>query len=375
MADKPPKKTYPCLKCDEHVAKNAEAVQCMFCEFWIHKKCAGLTKEVFDFMVKTAKATGNVQYICTACTSTCTSLNKKISTMDKELKGVVKTVDENTRVIEKCMDTVEDLKKKMPDSEEVMAKTVEASNDCVFLELRDQQIRRKNIIIHNIPELEDNDPRARKAHDNDNLKEILKIISLSSIKEDDIKYMNRIGEKRQTDRPLLVSFRKQEHRDSVLEHARFLKSSKKADISLIPDLTKRQRKEEDDLRKEMRKKNEELNGEDHLNWEWRLVGIRGERKLVKMKKFQQRAEKENRPFRPGQHRQLTAKTTNPNLMPLGEKNRKRKPIDEDLSRRKKSRGGEEEEETVSESELETEELEGRGASLRSRGAERPEANN
>ena len=63
-------------------------------------------------------------------------------------------------------------------------------------------------------------------------------------------------------------------------------------------------------------------------------------------------------------------------MPLGEKNRKRKPIDEDLSGRKKSRGGEEEEEeTVTESELETEELEGRGASLRSRGAERPEANN
>ena len=128
------------------------------------------------------------------------------------------------------------------------------------------------------------------------------------------------------------------------------------------------------MRKEMRKKNEELNGEDHLNWEWRLVGIRGERKLVKMKKFQQRTEKENRPFRPGQHREQTAKTTNPNLIPLGEKNRKRKPIDEDLSRRKKSRGGEEEE-TVSESELETEELEGRGVSLRSRGAERPEANN
>jgi len=204
---------------------------------------------------------------------------------------------------------------------------VEASNDCVFQELKDQQTRRKNIIIHNIPESDDNDPRARKTHDNDNLKEILKIISLSSIKDDDIKYMNRIGEKRQTDRPLLVSFRNQEHRDRVLENARFLKSSKKADISLIPDLTKRQRKEEDDLRKEMRKKNEDLNEEDHLNWEWRLVGIRGERKLVKMKKFQQRIEKENRQFRPGQHRHQTSRSTNPNLMPLGEKNKKRKQID------------------------------------------------
>ena len=69
----------------------------------------------------------------------------------------------------------------------------------------------------------------------------------------------------------------------------------------------------------MREKNEELNEEDHLNWEWRLVGIRGERKLVKMKKFQHRIEKENRHFRPGQHRHQTSRSTNPNLMHLGKK--------------------------------------------------------
>ena len=74
----------------------------MFCEFWTHKKCAGLTNEVFNFLVKTAKATGHVQYICTACKSTCTSITKKIVSLDKEIKAVGDKAEENCKSIKKC---------------------------------------------------------------------------------------------------------------------------------------------------------------------------------------------------------------------------------------------------------------------------------
>jgi len=115
MAADKPKKNYPCLKCDEHVKKNEESVHCMFCEFWTHKKCAGLTNEVFNFLVKTAKATGNVQYICTACTSTCTALSKKINLLEKEIKIHDQKVNDNSKDIQKCLKSVDEIQKKLPD--------------------------------------------------------------------------------------------------------------------------------------------------------------------------------------------------------------------------------------------------------------------
>ena len=55
------------------------------------------------------------------------------------------------------------------------------------------------------------------------------------------------------------------------------------DISIVPDLTARQRKEEKDLRKEAERLNSELSREDSLNYSWKTVGPRGEKRLVKVK--------------------------------------------------------------------------------------------
>ena len=52
---------------------------------------------------------------------------------------------------------------------------------------------------------------------------------------------------------------------------------------MISDLTKRQREEEGKMRQEADRLNGERSEEDAKNWLWKVVGRRGERRLVKMK--------------------------------------------------------------------------------------------
>ena len=55
------------------------------------------------------------------------------------------------------------------------------------------------------------------------------------------------------------------------------------DLRIVPDLTKEQRCEEEELRKEAEKLNSEMNREESLNFEYRLVGQKGEKRLVRSK--------------------------------------------------------------------------------------------
>ncbi len=56
-----------------------------------------------------------------------------------------------------------------------------------------------------------------------------------------------------------------------------------SNVSVISDLTKRQREEEKKMRQEADRLNAERSKEDEKNWLWKVVGRRGERRLVKTK--------------------------------------------------------------------------------------------
>ena len=89
-------------------------------------------------------------------------------------------------------------------------------------------------------------------------------------------------------------------KDRILENVKALndldEGSQWRKVTIVPDLTKLQRKEEDDLCKEADDLNDRLSGEEAKNFMWRVVGRRGERRLVRTNK--QREERtEDRPPR------------------------------------------------------------------------------
>ena len=84
-------------------------------------------------------------------------------------------------------------------------------------------------------------------------------------------------------RPHVVGFRSVEVQASVLANCRKLKDSAYQKISISPDLTKRQRKEDKETREECNKLNSELTEEERLNWTWKMIGQKGQRKYIKVK--------------------------------------------------------------------------------------------
>ena len=85
-------------------------------------------------------------------------------------------------------------------------------------------------------------------------------------------------------RPLLIGFKTEDGRDAVLEKSPLLgdKDEPWSSVNVVMDLTKCQRKEEKKLRDTASKKNAELGEDEEGNWRWKVVGRRGERKMVKV---------------------------------------------------------------------------------------------
>jgi hypothetical protein len=99
---------------------------------------------------------------------------------------------------------------------------------------------------------------------------------------DSVKFCRRVGERKETPRPLIVGFKKEEDRNRLLESARLLEDTVFKDVSVAPDLTRNQREEEENMKKEMERRNEKLTQEDRQkNLAWAVVGSKGEKRLVK----------------------------------------------------------------------------------------------
>ena len=105
--------------------------------------------------------------------------------------------------------------------------------------------------------------------------------------EETTKFSVRLG-KFSTDgcRPLLVGFRDVQAKESILDNAWKLSKEKEgspwAAVSIVPDLTQLQRKEEESLRTEAKEMNNKLSAEEAKNCCWKVVGRRGERRIVRV---------------------------------------------------------------------------------------------
>ncbi len=117
-------------------------------------------------------------------------------------------------------------------------------------ELREREAKRRNIILHGLEE------PSRKIKGNrdrmeDDLKACLKVLQETGTKfvREDMKCCRRIGERREDGekpRPVVIGLRWEVDKDYLLERTRKLKGTRFDYISIVADLTKRQRQEEED---------------------------------------------------------------------------------------------------------------------------------
>jgi hypothetical protein len=151
-------------------------------------------------------------------------------------------------------------------------------------EMRERDIRRKNVVMHRVGEA-DETVRAiedRRAWDLKSCDNIFKALKLPLTSEKSVRFCTRVGEKGDGPRPLAVSFRREEQKEDLLENARKLRNTQFAEVTIIPDLTQEQRKDEAGMQKEAEERNKNLSAEDRAKYlEWIVVGARGERRMIK----------------------------------------------------------------------------------------------
>ena len=283
---------YPCLKCEKQVAKNAKAVKCSLCSLYIHISCTSeISDEVYNFM-KTQESSG-FKWFCQACRNVSAKFSSDMAVLNARIDKVQDEVTTNKNNICENKNNIENLNADINKCKEELQNN---SNDCkneIFVELQERERRKNNIIIHNLPEpnAEIKDGKERKEVDKEKVTMLLSTLEESFDFESDVKYMFRIGEKSDKDRPVTISFKKNERKDDFVSKSHKLADSNYQQVSISTDLTKRQRKEQKDLETEAAQKNESLSREDFLKFEWIVVGPRGNKRIVKVPRDRAKARK------------------------------------------------------------------------------------
>ena len=281
----PSKKKYPCLSCEAEVGGKAGAVQCGYCDRWVHPKCGDISKTLMDILIEQKDV---VSWYCTPCTA----VSKKVK---KELQNINLKQEEMRVQVEANKDQLSVHKSRLDDHEKKIEaldrnKLIQDSNETMMKELQEQNARKNNLVIHQIPEQPVSLTRGgdKRDHDINKVLEIFEFLDCR-INKDGIKFIYRPGERSNSERPrpVILNLRDPGARNYILANSRLLANSKFEKISIIPDLTPNQRKCEENLRKDAERLNREMEAEESLNWEWLLVGERGQRRLIKRKKLYQ----------------------------------------------------------------------------------------
>jgi hypothetical protein len=185
-------------------------------------------------------------------------------------------IRQNTQDVESLRQELRRVMSRMDDERE-------ARETALCEELRDRELRRLNLIMHGLhePAQSISDNRDRAEADRRMCSEVLSVIGVRT-RGQDLKFCRRIGERGRDPRPLVMGIRTEEERRNILDRSRALQSTRFENVAIVPDLTRMQRRAEDQLSKEAEQRNQSLTVEDReRNLRWLVIGRRGEKRLIK----------------------------------------------------------------------------------------------
>ena len=270
-----PAKKFPCILCNTEVGGKSGGVQCSYCDRWVHPKCANISKAHFElYKLPTC------QYVCETCVKISSKIKKEIQHLQIKQAEMRSDIDANKEEISATKKRVEKVEKKVEELDP--AKIIEQSRDEMLRELRERESRKDNLIFHQVEEPTMGRGVDRKEHDMKMVMDILDFLQCPTTREE-IKFIFRAGERREDrpgPRPIIICLKSTGARNRILENTRKLAASSYDRISITPDLTPLQRKEAE-------ARNNAMDQEEQENYHWVLVGMKGQRSLIKRRKHYQ----------------------------------------------------------------------------------------
>jgi uncharacterized coiled-coil protein SlyX len=227
--------------------------------------------------------TGTAFWVCRPCQSFGQRVQHQFVESNKRHDATEKRVEANSRKIaetEKEMDKMKEALRKM---EERMGKEQGQREDNICDEMQEREVRRMNLIIHGVEE-QSNEVRGNRERiekDKERCERIF-VAMKARTRKDDIRFCRRIGERGDDPRPMVIGLENEDEKRHLLGRARELRNTRYSDISIVPDLTRKQRNREARMKEEAEEKNKELTEEEkRRNVKWMVVGRRGEKRIIK----------------------------------------------------------------------------------------------
>ena len=274
---------FPCIICKKNVAKNSKSVRCGTCQLWVHVDCENISAELFNILSHPEKYGGCVTWTCDSCTASNTKLEQYVKGCIDRVKNVEDRLggtESNVKELGARMERVED---KMKEKDEAVKKLIDQGGSEVWEEMREREVRRRNVILYRVHEHQDERASGadRMTWDKEAFLEICNLLGLG-IEEDDIRFCRRVGERGDGARPMIVGLYSEETKFKLLRRAKQLEGTDYGEVTIAQDLTKRQRGEENEMQQEAARRNEDLT-EDELakNVQWAVVGAKGEKRLIR----------------------------------------------------------------------------------------------
>ena len=269
---------FPCLRCRKEVKKNTRSVRCSTCEYWVHADCEGMANELFNLLANPEKygAAGGVRWNCVSCQLSADKIEKIVKNMEGKIQAVADRVSGTEAAVSGLGGRVDKLEKAKQNEEAVIDKKDQRVRSDILEEMRERECRRLNLVLYKVGECADEKATGaqRMSWDRQSVLNIAGELRVD-MNEDTIKFCRRVGDKKDLPRPLVIGFHLEADRSNLLRRARDLEKTIFKDVSIVPDLTRLQRKEAE-------KRNDNRSEEDIAkNLEWAVVGTRGERRLVK----------------------------------------------------------------------------------------------
>ena len=271
----------PCIICGK--ACTSGTIQCTICTLWCHMACTGLSKEALRGLEVQAKEVGQAYWACRSCLSFSTKWNHHVKESITRQEATEKKVEDNRKEIDSVRKFAEETRKMMTEHVKASQNMAERIENALEDELREREARRLNLVIHGVPEIPDSVKNVKERVEMDKIEcEKIFLAMGARTRGQNLRFCRRIGERGNDPRPIVIGLFSEEVKRHLLERARELRNTQFENVSLVPDLTKNQRKGEDRLRQEADKRNEELTEEDrNRNMKWMVVGRRGEKKIIK----------------------------------------------------------------------------------------------
>jgi phage shock protein A len=276
------KAKFPCIRCKKNVTKNSKSVRCGTCQLWVHVECEKISTELFNILAHPDKY-GGVSWNCESCLASTARLEALVKTFASKIQQVEERVGGTEGAVRALDRKVDKMEKVISNRDEEVDKKVKKSENTVFEEMRERETRRMNVVFHKVGECENERASGFEKLEWDRMSccNVFRELRLD-MDNDSIKFCRRLGERKEGPRPMVVGFFLEADRSKLLRKAKDLEKTKFKDINIGPDLTKRQREEEADMKTEAERRNGRLTEDDReKNLEWAVVGARGERRLVK----------------------------------------------------------------------------------------------